>query len=304
MARKELAFLDSHINFDGSAAKANGLDGAMIRFGQGGNLKVVDDVLDPYIDISFLAHRSQCILNKIPYGVVYQCLALSEETAKKEAEWLLSQLRPIRDEVQICVALKAEDLIRYPRYLNKKRENAVVFGTIAQALVRDGFKVAFLANERTIDTIYPASIFKHYDMWIDRPGVTERIAFKDLSVRPKFWTYGPSPIYPGTGVCGEFHCLTGGKKYSVPLVAGDKVILLKGTKIYANEKDEIPCSAVYNAEWTRYLWSATPVGKYKRYGVCLLRQFCGRDEKRLITCFISANDVEEGVWRARLKELG
>lgn len=305
MARKELAFLDSHINFDGATAKANGLDGAIIRFGQGGNLKDTRDVLDPYIDISFLANRSQCILNKIPYGVLYQCLALTPETAEKEADWLLSQLKPVQAEVQIYVVLKAEDIPQYPRYGGKRKHlNTVVFGTIAQKLVRAGYKVMFYATPNTLLKLYPDSLFKQYPLWLERPGVTERIAFKDVPVRPTFWTYGTSSIYPGTGVCGDFTCLAGGKKYSVPLHVGDAVTLLKGTKLYSNAKDEIPCSHVYNTEWTRYLWNEEPIGRYKRYGVCLLRQFCGKPDKRLVTCYVSANDIEEGVWRARLQELG
>ena len=97
--RLEILYLTSHDSPDLEAYQGRGLDGLMIRLGQGGSLKDRTGKLDPYIDVGFPIHRASALVLGLPYGVVYQCASLTEEDAEVEGDWLLRQLSAIKEEI-------------------------------------------------------------------------------------------------------------------------------------------------------------------------------------------------------------
>lgn len=293
--RLELLYVDSHDTPDLGSARDRGLDGLMIRLGQGGDLRNRADEVSPYIDAGFLQHRLSALTCGMPYGVVYRCASLSEETAEQEAEWLLGQLRAIRDEVGLYVVLHAEDIPYHPRYANNgKYRNERVLRVIAGKLMLDGFRVLIYVNEKNLDSVIPVSLLKTYGTYFVRHGVAERVMRTEKHVKPVLWEYGQSVLAPHTG-CVCFGSVEKVEIKRVRVTTGAGVRLLPGTKLYANPRDPRPCS-ILGQKITRYVWSDKK--RNGKYAITLLAQFAEKPNR--ITCYVPERDIEIGILRERI----
>lgn len=293
--RLELLYLDSHVNPDLGSARDRGLDGLMIRFGQGGNQKDAADKVEPYIDAGFLGHRLSALTYGIPYGVIYRCQALSEETAEREAEWLSAQLGAVRDEIGLPVVLHAEDMLKHPRYAAVgKRETERVLRVIAGRLTLEGYRVLIYANERNLATVLPQAIFKTYGAYVVHHGVAERIMRQNKIVKPVMWEYGGSMIGEAFG-CVGFCDAERVELKRIKVTRAAAVRLVPGTKLYAKPDDGRPCS-VLGQKITRYVWSDKK--RKGKYAITLLAQFAEKPSR--ITCYVAERDVEIGILRERI----
>jgi hypothetical protein len=293
--RLELLYVNSHDTPDLGAILDRGLDGLMIRIGQGGDQRDKTGTLNPYIDAGFLHHRLSALTYGLPYGVVYQCASLTEEAAEREAEWLVGQLRAIRDEIGLYVALQIEDLPQHPKYANNgKYVNERVLRTIAGRLTLDGFRVLIYVSDRSLAHSLPHSIFKTYEAYVSRPGVAERVMRSVRFLKPVIWEYGTSILAPHTG-CACFGEVRPVALKRIRVTTGAPVRLIAGTKLYANAKDPNPCS-ILGARVTRYIWSDKK--RNGKYAITLLAQFAEKPSR--ITCYVAERDIEIGILRERI----
>lgn len=292
--RLELLSLNSHDTPDLGSARDRGLDGLMIRLGQGGDLRCTADVISPYIDVGFLGHRLSALSLGLPYGVIYQCLSLSEETAEQEAQWLAGQLSAIRDELGLYVVLQIADLPYHPRYGKVgKLVTERVLRTIAGHLTLEGFRVLLYVADDSLDLL-PVSLLKTYGAYVVKPGVTERMMRTTRHVKPVIWEYGASTIAPERG-CVCFGTAEKVELKRIRVATAAAVRLIPGTKLYANYRDPRPCS-ILGRKVTRYVWSDKK--RNGKYAITLLAQFAEKPNR--ITCYVSERDIEIGILRERI----
>ena len=294
--RLELLYVTSHDTPDLEALQGRGLDGLMIRLGQGGNMKDRSGKLDPYIDVGFPGHRAAALTLGLPYGVVYQCASLTEENAEKEADWLLRQLSAIKEEIGLHVVLQIEDLPHYCKYTASGcfRRNEAILRIIAGRLVLEGYRVLLYATDRSLEKSLSDAILKTYGAYVVKHGVAERLANRLKGVKTVVWEYGTSVLGGGVGCL----CYDEAKRVQIKLpkpATGDAVVLLPGTKIYMKAKDGIPCSTL-GIKVRRYVWSGKKVNG--KYAITLLAQFAEKPNR--ITCYILEKDIQYGIIRERV----
>ena len=293
--RLEIAYADSHTTPDLGSARDRGLDGLMIRLGQGGNLRDKSGKIDPYIDSGFLGHRLSALAIGMPYGVIYQCAALDEKTAEAEADWLVGQLSALRDEIGLYVALQVEDIPQFPRYYTiGKCATERILRIIAGRLTLEGFRVLIYATDRSLERCLTSAIFKTYGAYVVRHNIAERILRTDRRLRIVLWEYGESRLTEALGaICFGEIAPVALKRIRVTKAAA--VRLIPGTRVYANAKDPRPCS-ILGQKMTRYVWSDKK--KNGRYAVTLLAQFAEQPSR--ISCYVAERDVEIGILRERI----
>jgi hypothetical protein len=294
--RLEILYLTSHDSPDLEAYQGRGLDGLMIRLGQGGSLKDRTGKLDPYIDVGFPIHRASALVLGLPYGVVYQCASLTEEDAEVEGDWLLRQLSAIKEEIGLHVVLQIEDLPHYSRYtaLHHVKRNEAILRIIAGKLVLEGFRVLIYATERSLEKSLSKDILKTYGAYVVRHAVTERLAKSLKGVKTVVWEYGKSIL--GDNVGAVYYDTPKRVALKLPRPAtGDAVVLLPGTKVYMRAKDGIPCSKL-GTKLRRFVWSGKKVNG--KYAITLLAQFAEKPNR--ITCYILEKDIQMGILRERV----
>lgn len=293
--RLELLYLDSRSTPDLGTARDRGLDGLMIRLGQGGDLRDTSDRLDPYIDVGFVGHRLSAVTYGMPYGVVYRCVALSEETAEQEADWLVRQLSAIREELGLYVVLHAEDLLQYPRHSRiGKMATERVLRLIAGRLTIEGYRVLIYINDHILATTVPQSLLKTYGAYVVQHNVAERMIRTNRNLKPVIWEYGDSLLGAAVG-CVCFGTAERVELKHIRVTTGAAVRLVPGTKLYARADDPRPCS-ILGQKITRYVWSDKK--KRGKYAITLLAQFAEKPSR--ITCYVPARDIEIGILRERI----
>lgn len=170
--------------------KAAGIKFAIIRTGYGKG----------YTDKQFVNNVKGCIANGIPFGAYHFSYALNAAGAKKEAEFMLSLLKPYKDKITLPIFFDFEyDTIRYAK------DNGVTLGkqafndhTVAflEAVKAAGYTPGVYYNLDYKNRFVDASRLGGYVQWYAQYNNTASWTGYDL------WQYSSS--YTISGLSGRF----------------------------------------------------------------------------------------------------
>ncbi len=137
--------------------KAAGIKFVMVRAGYGKN----------HIDKYFTRNAKECQTHGIPMGVYWFSYALTEEDAKKEAQYCLAAVKQYKLHYPVCYDLEY-DSVRYAKTQNitidKKLATAMAIAFCTE-VQKARYYAANYSNADYAANMFDKTVFEKFDLW-------------------------------------------------------------------------------------------------------------------------------------------
>lgn len=142
-----------------SVASGN-VDGVIARIGYRGSVyheNIAEDSL-------FYSHMNSARQYSLPFGVYFYSIALNEEEAAEEANWVINRLKYYNCKPDMPIYIDAEDSVQQSSLTNRQRTDIIL--AFCKTMKNNGYYAGVYANKYWLTSLVYPSEFSDYPVWV------------------------------------------------------------------------------------------------------------------------------------------
>lgn len=222
-------------NVDWKKVRAAGIEFAMIKAGQGGDLK--KSGISPFEDSMFEKHVRDAHEAGVKCGAYFYLMGTTREEVLREADFFIRSLNRVRDMIAYPCAVDMED----DRYTRLSRDNNASLIKIFCGALHEAGYIPMIYTNRAFSTHYiNMKTLRGYDVWFAlyrKSGSSGPVPddVDDITM----WQWGTGEV---DGISGQIDMNIGYKDYSRDreIKVGDTVRVKQDTEYYYEGGPRVP----------------------------------------------------------------